>query len=89
MDALVCRNNLGRLLFIGVYGWVSDMWRNLVGDMCHNLIGGALRLFLQDNLIWPKCFDFQGDTLMHSIGLPISSLTRTGLLMSLLTRANV
>ena len=44
----VGRNTLGRLLFIGVWGWVSDMWWNLIGDICHNLIGGALRLFLQD-----------------------------------------
>ena len=29
-------------------GWVSDMRQSLVGDMCHSLIGGALRLFLQD-----------------------------------------
>ena len=24
------------------------MWRNLISDMCHSLIEGALRLFLQD-----------------------------------------
>ena len=24
------------------------MWRNLIGDTCHSLIGGVLRLFLQD-----------------------------------------
>ena len=29
-------------------GWLSDMWRSLIGDMCHSLIGGALRLFHQD-----------------------------------------
>ena len=32
-------NALGRLLFIGVWGWVSDMWRSLIGDTCHSLIG--------------------------------------------------
>ena len=32
-------NALGRLLFIGVWGWVSDTWRSLIGDTCHNLIG--------------------------------------------------
>ena len=31
-------NALGRLLFIGVWGWVSDTWRSLIGDTCHNLI---------------------------------------------------
>ena len=44
----VCRNALGRLLFIRVWGWVSDMWWSLIDDMCHSLIGGVLRLFLQD-----------------------------------------
>ena len=32
-------NALGRLLFIRVCGWVSDMWRSLIGDTCHSLIG--------------------------------------------------
>ena len=32
-------NALGRLLFIGVWGWVSDTWRSLIGDTCHSLIG--------------------------------------------------
>ena len=32
-------NPLGRLLFIGVWGWVSDTWRSLIGDTCHSLIG--------------------------------------------------
>ena len=32
-------NALGRLLFIGVWGWVTDTWRSLIGDMCHSLIG--------------------------------------------------
>ena len=27
------------LLFIGVWGWVSDTWRSLIGDTCHSLIG--------------------------------------------------
>ena len=32
-------NALGRLLFIGVWRWVSDTWRSLIGDICHSLIG--------------------------------------------------
>ena len=32
-------NALGRPLFIGVWGWVSDTWRSLIGDTCHSLIG--------------------------------------------------
>ena len=36
---LVPSNALGRLLFIGVWGWVSDTWQSPIGDTCHNLIG--------------------------------------------------
>ena len=32
-------NSLGRLRFIGVWGWVSDTWQSLIGDTRHNLIG--------------------------------------------------
>ena len=32
-------NALGRLLFIGFWGWMSDTWRSPIGDTCHNLIG--------------------------------------------------
>ena len=53
-------NALGMLLFIGVWGWVSDTWRSLIGDTCHSLISP-----------------------------PMSSLTRAGLLVSSLTRADV
>ena len=38
---------------------------------------------------WPKCFDFQGDTCQHPIGLLMSLLTHVELLTSLLTRTNV
>ena len=38
-------NALGRLLFIGVWGWVSDTWRSLIGDTCHNLIGLPMSSF--------------------------------------------
>ena len=38
---------------------------------------------------WPKCFDFQGDTCQHPIGLSASSLTRAKLLMSSLTPTDV
>ena len=36
---LLSLNALGRLLFIGVWGWVSDTWRSPIGNTCHNLIG--------------------------------------------------
>ena len=32
-------NALGRLLFIGVWGWVSNTWQSLIGDTCYSLIG--------------------------------------------------
>ena len=35
----VLLNVLGRLLFIGVWGWVSDTWQSLIGDTCHSLSG--------------------------------------------------
>ena len=38
LDPLSPPNALGRLLFIGVWGWVSDTWRSLIGDTCHSLI---------------------------------------------------
>ena len=39
---LVLLNVSGRLLFIGVLGWVSDTWRSLIGDTCHTLIGSLV-----------------------------------------------
>ena len=60
LNSLFSSNALGRLLFIGVWGWVSDTWRSPIGDTCHSLIG-----------------------------LPMSSLTRAEVLVSLLTRAEV
>ena len=36
---LLSSNALGRLLFIGVWGWVSDTWRSPIGDTSHGLIG--------------------------------------------------
>ena len=37
-------NVLGRLLFIGVRGWVSDTWQILIGDTCHSLISSLMSL---------------------------------------------
>ena len=60
LDPLSPPNALGRLLFIGVWEWVSYTWQSPIGDTCHSLIG-----------------------------LPVSLLTRAGLLVSLLTHAEV
>ena len=51
LDGLVSLNVLGRLLFIGVWGWVSDTWRSLIGDTCHGLIG-PLMLSLTRADVW-------------------------------------
>ena len=37
--SLFSSNALGRLLFIGVWEWVSDTWRSPIGDTGHSLIG--------------------------------------------------
>ena len=63
-------NALGRLLFIGVWGWVSDTWRSPIGDTCHSLIGLPMSSLTRARP-------------------PVSSLTRTVLLVSLLTHAEV
>ena len=44
LNPLSPSNALGRLLFIGVWGWVSDTWRSLIGDTCHSLIGPPMSL---------------------------------------------
>ena len=69
-------NALGRLLFIGVWGWVSDTWRSLIGDTCHNLIGLPMSLLTRAR---------SPVSLLTRARSPVSSLTRAGLLVSLLT----
>ena len=73
-------NALGRLLFIGVWGWVSDMWRSPIGDTCHNLIGLPMSSLTRAR---------SPVSLLTRAGLPVSSLTRAEVLVSLLTRAEV
>ena len=45
------RNALGRLLFIGVWGWVSDTWQSLIGDTCHSLIGPLISSLTRAGLL--------------------------------------
>ena len=73
-------NALGMLLFIGVWGWVSDMWRSLIGDTCHNLIGPPMSSLTRAGLLVSS---------LTCAGLLVSLLTRAGLLVSSLTRADV
>ena len=32
-------------------GWVSDTWRNLIGDTCHSLIGSLVSLLTRARLL--------------------------------------
>ena len=57
---------LGRLLFIGVWGWVSDRWQSLIGDTCHSLIGPLMSSLTRAGL--------HMSSLTHA-GLLVSSLT--------------
>ena len=73
-------NALGRLLFIGVWGWVSDTWRSSIGDTCHNLIGPPMSSLTRAR---PSVSSFT------RAGLLVSLLTRVEVLVSLLTRVEV
>ena len=48
---LVLPNVLGRLLFTGVWGWVSDTWQSLIGGTCHNLIGPLMSSLTRAGLL--------------------------------------
>ena len=67
-----------RLLFIGVWGWVSDTWRSPICDTCHNLIGPPMSSLTRARS--------PVSSLTHA-GLLVSLLTHARLLVSLLTRA--
>ena len=73
-------NALGMLLFIGVWGWVSDTWRSLIGDTCHSLIGPPVSLLTRTR---------SPVSLLTRAGLLVSLLTRARLLVSSLTRVEV
>ena len=68
------------LLFIGVWGWVSDTWGRPIGDTCHSLIGPFMSSLTR------------GKSPVSSLTraeLLVSLLTRAEVLVSLLTRAEV
>ena len=73
-------NALGRLLFIGVWEWVSNTWRSLIGDTCHNLIGPPMSSLTRAR---------SPVSSLTRARSPVSSLTRVGLLVSLLTHVEV
>ena len=60
-------NVLGRLLFIGVWRWVSDSWQSLIGDTCHSLIGPLMSSLTRVGLHMSS---------LTRVGLLMSSLTR-------------
>ena len=80
----------GRLLFIGVWGWVSDTWRSPIGDTCHHLIGlpvsSLTRVGLLVSLLTRARLLV---SLLTRAKLLVSSLTRAEMLVSSLTRADV
>ena len=55
------------LLFIGVWGWVSDTWQSLIGDTCHSQIGSFVLSLTRTGLLM--------SSLTH-VGLLVSLLTR-------------
>ena len=73
-------NSLGRLLFIGVWGCVSDTWRSPIGDICHNLIGPPMSSLTRARLPVSS---------LTRAGLLVSLLTCAEVLVSLLTRSEV
>ena len=73
-------NALGMLLFIGVWGWVSDTWRSLIGDTCHSLIGPPVSSLTRTRSLVSS---------LTRVGLLVSLLTRARLLVSSLTRTEV
>ena len=60
-------NALGRFLFIGVWGWVSDTWQSLIDDTCHSLIGPFMSLLKRVGSYMSS---------LTCAGLLVSSLTR-------------
>ena len=83
-------NALRRLLFIGVWGWVSDTWQSLIGDTCHSLIGLPMSSLTRASPLVSSLT--RARPLVSSLTrarLLVSSLTRAKLLVSSLARADV
>ena len=80
LNPLCPLNALGMLLFIGVWGWVNDTWRSLIGDTCHRLISPPMSSLTRAR---PPVSS------LTRAGLLMSSLTCAEMLVSLLTRAEV
>ena len=90
LNPLCPLNALRKLLFIGVWGWVSDTWRSLIGNTCHSLIGPPMSSLTRARP--PMSSLTHAGPLVSSLTharLPVSLLTHAGLLVSSLTRAEV
>ena len=70
-------NALGRLLLIGVWGWVNDTWRSLISDTFHSLIGPLMSSLTRAGLLVSS---------LTRAKLLVSSLTHARLLVSSFTR---
>ena len=80
LNPLSFSNALGRLLFIGVWWWVSDTWRSPIGDTCHSLIGPPMSSLTRARSLVSS---------LTRAGLLVSSFTRAEMLVSLLTRVEI
>ena len=80
LNPLFSPNALGRLLFIEVWGWVSNTWQSPIGDTCHSLIGPPMSSLTRDRSPMSS---------LTRAGLLVSLLTRVEVLVSLLTRVEV
>ena len=69
---------------------MSDTWRSLIGDTCHNLIGRPMSSLTRAELLMllPTRAGLIMSLLIHA-GQLMSSLTRAGLLTSSLKHADV
>ena len=73
----VCRNVLGRLLFIGVWGWGEWHVANFDWWIVSQSNWRSFKTFSRRHVAsfdWLKCLDFQGNTCQQLIGLLMSSL---------------
>ena len=80
LNPLSFSNALGRLLFIGVWWWVSDTWRSPIGDTCHSLIGPPMSSLTRARSLVSS---------LTRAEMLVSLLTRVEILVSSLTRAEV
>ena len=89
-SSVLFSNALGRLLFIGVWEWVSNTRRSPIGDTYHSLIGPPMSSLTRAR---PPVSSLTCAGLLMSlltcIEVLVSLLTRTRLLVSSLTHADV